>query len=335
MRLPTALLLTVAACLPAEEAFRADLAARAAAAAAAQTLAIRGQADWFFVPQELAHYGAPTGWGSAVPADPKQTSPLEAIAACKDNLATAGVELILVPVPGKAVLHPEALAPPLAPPAGRLDAEERAFYDALQQRGVTVVDLTPEYARLKAAGSDPFCRQDSHFSPAGQQAAAAAVAALIKARPWYAALPKVQVATANVEVSVNGDLALLAGEPLPAKERLTVRQVTVGGTFADDAALADQRRAAPLVLIGDSHCLVYGNAADLLADHAAFGPQLTAETALPVDVVANRGSGLNAPRLELLRRKDRMAGKACVVWLFTARLFTQTTEGWRTLNIIR
>jgi len=326
----------LAATFTAADEVRSDLAARAASAAKSEALTVRGRADWFFVAQELTHYGTAPGWWSAAPADVKASSPLEAIASCKDNLASVGVELILVPVPGKVVLHPGELAPPLTTSAdGRIDAEERAFYAALEKRGVTVVDPTAVFARLQAVGTAPFCRQDSHYSPAGQQAVAAAVAALIKGRPWYATLPKVPVETVTTSVLVNGDLALLAGDPLPAKEQFTVRQVKVGAAFADDDALAASRRAAPLLLIGDSHCLVYGDATDLLADHAAFGPQLTAETALFVDVVANRGSGLNAPRLELIRRKDRLAGKKCLVWLFTARLFTQTTETWKVLNIIR
>ena len=313
-----------------------DLAARAAAALRTETLTIRGRGDWFFTPQELAHYGSAAGYWNAAPTDPKAASPLEVIAAFKDNLATVGVELILVPVPGKLALHPEELDPPLAAPTGpRLDSEERAFYDALEKRGVTVVDLTPVFAQLKAAGIAPYCRQDSHYSPAGQQAAAAAVAAVITAKPWCGELPKEKVETRAETVEVNGDLALLAGEPLPPREKLTVRQVLVAGAFADDATLAERRRASPLVLIGDSHCLVYGDRTDLLADHANFANQLTAETGLLVDTAANRGSGINAPRLELLRRKDRMAGKKCVVWLFTGRLFTQATETWKVLNIIR
>lgn len=329
MRLGFALSLVITAAIAnAADPLATELASRAAVSAQA----LRGQADWFFVTKELAHYGSPAGWATAVPATPKASSPLDVIAACRDNLASAGIELVLVPVPGKVVLHAHQLLPPVAVPQGRLDSAERAFYDALEQRGVTVVDLTPIFAHLK---DEPFCHQDSHYSPAGQQAAAAAVATLIKGRPWYAAQPKLKTSTFSATVAVTGDLAQLAGEPLPAKEQLVVRQVKIGEVFADDETLAAQRRASPIVLMGDSHCLVYGSGGDLLADHAAFGSQLTAETGLPVDVVANRGSGLNAPRIELIRRKDRLAGKTIVVWLFTARLFTQTTESWKVLDLIR
>ncbi len=329
MRCAVIQLVALASLAHSVEPIQADLASRATAA---QGSALRGLGDWFFVTREIAHYGSAPGWATAVADGPKASSPLDAIAACRDNLASAGIELVLVPVPGKVVLHAHQLLPPLAASPERLDRAERAFYDSLEQRGVTVIDLTPVFAQLK---DEPFCHQDSHYSPAGQQAAAAAVATLIKSRPWYAAQPTQQVTTGNATVAVTGDLAQLAGEPLPAKEQLVVRQVRIGEVFADDESLATQRRASPIVLMGDSHCLVYGSGGDLLADHASFASQLTAETGLHVDVVANRGSGLNAPRIELIRRKDRLAGKTIVVWLFTARLFTQTTESWKVLDLIR
>ncbi|MCE9591434.1 MAG: hypothetical protein K8S99_13015 [Planctomycetes bacterium] len=314
---------------------RAELAARAAELEKQQAAVTRGQDDWLFLPHELAHYGCETDFWTVKPPNPKQVNPMDAIVAFKDNLAMAGVELILVPVPGKVVIYSERLVPPLAAPSGtRLDAMERRFYDALAARGVTVVDMTPEFMELKAKGVAPFCRQDSHYSPAGQQAVARTIAALIRGRPWYAGAAKVTVGTSDLGVEVTGDLALLAKADVP-KERLTVRQVKVGGAFINDPELDGPRRASPLVLIGDSHCLVYGDRVDLLADNADLGAQLTAETALLVDVVANKGSGVNAPRITLLNRKDKMAGKRCVVWVFSARSFTRAVENWRTINVVR
>lgn len=318
------------------EGIRKDLASRYAELQRGQITVVRGRDGWFFLPHELAHYGSLEAfWATPPTSNAKQVNPMDAIVAFKDNLAAAGVELVLVPVPGKVVLHPEQLDPPLSLPDGvRLDQLERRFYDEIESRGVTVLDLTPAFATLKAAGTAPFCRQDSHYSPAGQRAVAQAVAALVRSRGWYADTQKVDIKTIDTAVDVNGDLVRLAQVETPT-EHLVVRQVLIDGDFADAPRHEAMRRASPLVLIGDSHCLVYGDRAELLADHADLSLQITAETSLPVDVVANKGSGINAPRISLLSRKDNLAGKRCVVWVFSARSFTRALENWRVIKVVR
>ena len=56
--------------------------------------------------------------------------------------------------------------------------------------------------------------------------------------------------------------------------------------------------------------------------------------AFAVDVVGVRGSGATPARINLLRRKDNMAGKKLVIWCFSAREFTEATGGWRLVPVI-
>ena len=52
------------------------------------------------------------------------------------------------------------------------------------------------------------------------------------------------------------------------------------------------------------------------------------------DVVGVRGSGASPSRIALLRRGDQLAGKKVVIWLLTAREFTET-QGWRPVPIVK
>ena len=71
--------------------------------------------------------------------------------------------------------------------------------------------------------------------------------------------------------------------------------------------------------------------------HATEGglPDLLAlELGMAVDLVAVRGSGATTPRINLARRGDQLAGKNVVIWCFSAREFTESVTGWRTIPVI-
>jgi len=235
-------------------------------------------------------------------------------------------------------LYPDQLQPPLpALPAGvRMDAAYAQFYTQLAQAGVTVVDLYPEFVRLRTAGTAPYCRQDSHWSPAAVETTAQTLADLLKAQPWYAAAPKVKTTTAQVAVTASGDLVTMLKDAAVSPERFTVRQVKIADRFADadDTESAALQRQSPILLMGDSHCLVFGHE-ELLAQHAGLASQLAVTTGIMPDVVAIMGGGINAPRITLARRKDNLVGKKCVIWLFAAHQLHESAEGWKKIPVIR
>jgi alginate O-acetyltransferase complex protein AlgJ len=61
--------------------------------------------------------------------------------------------------------------------------------------------------------------------------------------------------------------------------------------------------------------------------------QLALKLGFPVDLVAVRGSGANAARISLLRRRDSLAGKKLVVWCLGARELSRSD--WRKIPVIR
>jgi alginate O-acetyltransferase complex protein AlgJ len=104
-------------------------------------------------------------------------------------------------------------------------------------------------------------------------------------------------------------------------------------TSADNPALED--RASPIVLLGDSHTLVFHSGQELHGTGAGLADQLAAELGLAVDVVGVRGSGATPARVNLLRRAKAdpayLAGKKVVIWCFAAREFTEGS-GWQPLK---
>jgi alginate O-acetyltransferase complex protein AlgJ len=92
-------------------------------------------------------------------------------------------------------------------------------------------------------------------------------------------------------------------------------------------------RQSPVLLIGDSHNLVFHAGGDMHATGAGLPDHLAAALGFPVDLEAVRGSGATAPRINLARRRDNLAGKRAVIWCFTVREFTESNTGWRAVQV--
>ena len=72
-------------------------------------------------------------------------------------------------------------------------------------------------------------------------------------------------------------------------------------------------RNSPVLLIGDSHTLVFNDGGDLHTRGAGLADHLTLELGFAIDHIGIRGSGTTVPRIELARRKDNLKGKKLVI----------------------
>lgn len=297
----------------------------AAKAADGDSLAVAGIDGWSFLRAELRHLGLGPFWGAEAArvsrAKADKADPLPAIVDFARQLRTRGIALVLVPVPCKAAVYPDKLGLTVT---GRVDRAGQDFAAAVAAEGVTVLDLGEAFLAAKAdATAGPlYCRTDTHWSPRGCEVAAAAVAkrlgAVEGAAAWLPGGPG-RFTAASETRPVRGDLA--AGEPevLPAR----VVSATGGGPIED--------RDSPVLLLGDSHVLVYHAGAELHGTNAGLADQLAFELGLPVDVIGVRGSGATPARINLMRRAkaepSSLTAKKAVVWCFAAREFTEGS-GW-------
>lgn len=300
-------------------------------AAGAKGSVVVGRDGWLYFAPELRHLAAERYWGKIAGEDPTP-----AILDFKTQLESVGIELLFVPVPAKAAIYPQYL--PGVDPAlraradARLDPVDRDFLEHLRGQGVEVLDLAVPFLAQAEKGAPLYCRQDTHWSPRGVEVAARAIAEQVAGRPWLAKVPKLDLKTRGEEVEIEGDLRRELPEPRPAKERLAFTRV--GRETAGNLVPLEPDRSSPVLLLGDSHTLVFHAGADLHATGAGLADQLARELGFALDLVGVRGSGATPARINLMRRPGGLEGKRLVVWVLSVR---ETTEGqgWKKVPVVK
>ncbi len=312
------------------------------AAKAATVPVVQGSTGWLFLPAELRHVSVGKFWGDdavkvSKATKPESADPLPAILDFKAQLDTVGIELILVPVPAKAFVYPEALlgGDPTGPAPMRMDTFHQQFYAELRKNGVTVIDLLPDLlAQRNAADGPVFCKTDTHWSGAGIAIAAKKIEALLKDRPWLAKMTKMPTVAVERRIDVTGDLQGMLGAP--GQETLSLS--FVGTADSNGATAVPDDRQSPIVLLGDSHTLVFHVGGDMHASSAGLADQLMHDLGIPVDLIGVRGSGATPARINLMRRvrgdAGYLAGKKAVIWCFTVREFTEGS-GWSKVTLAK
>ena len=324
--------------------FAADCLQKSSAAAKNYQVTVPGKNGWLFFAPELRHIGIGPFWGDAAlkasqSTLPENADPLPAILDFKAQLDKSNIELLLVPVPPKAMIFPDMASGkvvwngPL-----RLDPNHQKFYELLRENGVAVLDLTPQFlARRMEASGALYCKQDTHWSGRAAVLAAQRIAAEIKNRPSLAANPKRKFYAQWKRVKIDGDLRAGLDGKLPPLETLPLRFVGTRAPSGKTLKPVATDRKSPLILLGDSHDLVFHEGGDMHATGAGLPDQLALELGFAVDLIAVRGSGATPARIDLMRRAkanpNYLGSKKIVVWCFSAREFTETA-GWRKVPVV-
>jgi hypothetical protein len=273
----------------------------------------------FLEPDILARRAA----GGSELVAPPQPDPIKAIVDFRDQLAGRGIALVVVPVPVKPSVYPERFS---ARYEGRTSVVQNpsfaAFLARLEQERVNCLDLAPLLAEAKAAAADRplYLATDTHWTPAGMELAAAALARLARATvPLPPATDRFRAVT--TEVTALGDVAgMLKLPPEPrifAAETVTLRQVQ------DGAAVIRPDGKAEVLFLGDSFANIYSLGPMGWGDGAGLVEHLALALGLPLDAITRNDAGSFATRKmlaeELERGSDRLAGKKLVIWEFAAR----------------
>jgi alginate O-acetyltransferase complex protein AlgJ len=308
-----AVILSAVAAIPAFTADVADVAGELAAKVTPNTITYRAENGCLYSKNELAHLAkGELANGQAAQKSacrkPKNADPMPALKFFNDELARRGIKLILVPVPPKIAVEP---CDPLK--RGEAMIYLRPFYQELRKQGIEVLDLSEVY-------SDPkehyYCRTDAHWNPVGIGAAAEELAKLIPLRG------KEEFALAGPMLTVSGDLAKSLNPKQPEQENIAFTMV--GGKTIDESS--------PILLIGDSHTLVFSTGGDMLAEHGGLAEQLAFQLKMPVDRIGVKGSAATAVRINLYRKAVKnpawLKNKQFVIYCFSCREFTESTSGW-------
>jgi hypothetical protein len=291
-----------------------------------------GTDGWLFLRKELRFLNAGPFWAEhaesaslAKRADAKDPTP--AIVAFNRALAEKGVTLLLVPVPPKALIYSEYVSD--GDKGNNWGESLDSYYKLLRKQGVHVLDLREGLLSERANQTNPlYCREDSHWSGTGVTVAADLISKQIKKM-----LPKGEInyRAKWSDIQITGDLRQMLGDQQRKTETISVREIS-----DKNGQLPKSDFSSSLLVIGDSHVLVFHDGGDMYMRGAGITDQLAFSLAMPMDVIGVRGSGATPARLSLYRKvkrnKQYWAGKKVVVWCFAAREFTET-DGWRVLPI--
>ena len=287
------------------------LADKAAAADSKRESYVEGSDGWRFLPAELRFadkLASPDISALAAPA-------VTVIADFASQLREGGVSLVVVPIPPKALVQSSSLGLTAEEQLAMKSGWEKIMAD-LGGRGVQAIDFLTDYT---AATEPVFCLRDTHWSGRGIDVA---VQRLLAALPGAgiavdAASEGAQAPLKDMEI--NGDLG---GSPEKVQLRFP--------------AVPDSSNAPQLLLLGDSHVLVFHQGGDLHGTGAGLPEQLASVLGFMPSVLGVRGSGATSSRLQLARKlrsePDYLAGKKLVVWVFAGREFTEA-DMWKKIPI--
>ncbi len=317
---------------PAQQDFRREIGQRAQAAEKANIGALGGVENWLFLTNELRFLVQGPFWGEIAAKvsrsrKPETADPIPAIVDFQHQLEARGITLLIMPVPPKASVYPEKIAPAVALAPADTAPYLRAFLDELRGLGVNVIDLSEVFLQNRESDHGPvFCKTDSHWSGFGCVIAAQAIAAQMPKN--LAANPaRREFDSTWKDIAIAGDLNALIGSSgqKTGPENVAVRIVAEKGSGAG----VQPDLNSPVLLMGDSHTLVFH---EFLAERAGLVDQLAHELGFAPDLIGTRGSGATAVRLSLYRKSNADAGylakKKVIVWCFAAREFTEADQGW-------
>jgi hypothetical protein len=281
---------------------------------------ILGSGGWLFYRPDVQYLIEPFRFDDSAAA----TNPVAAIVRFRDQLASRGIRLLVIPIPAKPSIYPELLSlRPVASGALR-QSHTQELLAHLRERGVETVDLLDPLTRWHLQGAG-FLKRDTHWSATAARRAAELVAERIRAlAPDVAG--SAEFISRPVSIYRRGDLVRMMEAPqldsrFPA-EAVLCEQVfsrRTGELYADDAH-------SPVLVLGDSYLRMYQTDEPKAA---GFIAHVARELHTPLTSIVNDGGASTLVRRQLARSPDLLDGKKLVIWEFVERDIRFGAEGWQ------
>jgi len=289
--------------------------------------AVIGQAGWYFYRPGLNYMlthpeKAKTGHAT--------NDPLAAIVDFRDQLAARGIRLVIMPVPNKESVYPDRLTRRAEALRGVLAPRTQDLLERLRAANVEVIDLFKEFGQTRqpsgAASQNPlYLAQDTHWSPAGVELAARAVARRLLELGWARPGP-VDYTEQPASVLRLGDVVRMLQVP-QIEHRVHPETVPcVQVVRRDNGALYQDAPDAGILVLGDSFARVYQGDEP---GAAGFIAHLAEELKQPLIALVNDGGGSTQVRQELQTRPALLKNRQVVLWEFVERDIGLGLEGWK------
>lgn len=250
-----------------------------------------------------------------------QPDPLKAIVDFRDQLAARGIELVAVPVPMKPGVEAEKLSGRAGQDLILQNPSFSEFETRMQKAGIRLFDPASVLAEQKAVAAKAplFLQTDTHWRPEIMELIAEKLAAFIQSS---GPTSQTTFQVSEKEVTGIGDIARMLKLPesqsVYRPETVTIHEVLAGNGPWRPSKTAD------ILLLGDSFSNVFSLGALGWGESAGFAEHLSRALGdRPLDCILRNSDAAFATReilsRELVRGRDRLAGKKMVVWQFAAR----------------
>lgn len=293
--------------------------------------AIEGRNRWFYFKQDARYLIEP--WPVERETFDADDDPVQAIVSFRDQLKTRGIELWVMPTPGKPSVYPQQLTSRAANHDPSIHAHSHKVMNRLREAGIQTIDLFALFGREVQKAEENlgflYLSQDTHWATRGMSIAARETAhsllgsgIVTKGEGLYA--------KNEVHLQRHGDVIKMMDIPyltrtLP-KESLVCEQVV---SATDETPFASDPNA-PILVMGDSFLRIFEldepKSAGFIS-HLAYALQQ------PVTALITDGGASTIVRQELARRPQLLANKKVVVWEFVERDIRFGAEGWKEVKL--
>ena len=183
-------------------------------------------------------------------------NPLEAIRDFRDQLASRGIDLLVVPAPNKESVYPDQLfsTTERSHRWGKLDE----LFAGLRESKIEYIDLRESFGSARDSGTDKasrlYLKQDTHWSPSGLLLASRTIADVLRSQ--FPPIVDSPYSTRTISLNSHGDLLKMLRTPQLLEEiepeSISAIQVLypLGQPIQSDAT-------ASILLMGDSFLRIF------------------------------------------------------------------------------
>lgn len=278
-----------------------------------------GCPDWLFLVDELRVY--PQREQNAL-------ARAQNVVALNRALAQRGIALVVVVVPDKSRIEAAHLCG--LNRAQRFAERIESWLTQLKAAGVVTVDLQPVLEAVVDAGQEAYLRTDTHWSEAGAEAAANAIAQRIKELNLQLTPEQAFSVTRKEAMPRAGDLVRLAGlDKLPSTTQPRADNVAESVfTPQDDGTNASAGAAAADDLFGDAGLPNTALIGSSFSRNSNFLPFLQAELRIKIGDFALDGGGFSkSAQAYFASAAFKDTPPSLIVWEIPERVLEERWEG--------
>ncbi len=293
--------------------------------------ALAGHDGWYFYTPGVRYLVEP--YFRDLPKPPK-TDPVLTLVDLQRQLKAHGVDLLVIPIPGKGTIYPDHLVSGLAATA-LVNTNTTRFINELRKKKIRVLNLAQVFRQARQAHPKIplYMPSDTHWAGDGVKLAAATIAAKLRKMGWYQSWKTRRHYTRKrVVVKRPGDILKMTKIPyqetLFPKQKVSTYQVkTKAGELYEDA---EDNSPAPILLLGDSFSRVFETDEP---ESAGLVANLAYELPVPVASIVNDGGASTLVRQALARDMESLAGKKLLIYTFVERDIRFGMKGWERIAL--